>query len=423
MLFSLSHTDQRVDATLRHYLVRGTRTGERSRQFDRLVSTSTVRTKPPDTASPEEWELAARLKHEAERTARLDETPGAAARLTASRVLANSPRRSAPDKALLLDPKASLGAGAGGAEEFTVVIRATHRDGDVLGAGDAFRKVCELKRTLESSPGYEQACARVETKNSSGDPSRVDTYCSPAFSALDILGAYRHVGLRGVPLAFVATARAIVGLNDGIESVRRICETETGGGSELCDLRPGLGCDPAGCDGNLTASARACVIGRGLVEVCEWVRSAAPTDGEVAAVAAADVLGARVVDGGCESIDLVAAASVVKFGAVAARWSERSGGSPAMEALASPWTLLADRRFGEAGVRGDPRAETEVTPLAFRLAQKGTPGYAAATLWAKEVAGPIVESWGDGHMTASWRQMWALKLMGREYLWGDLCKK
>ena len=420
MLFSLSHTDQRVDATLRHYLVRGTRTGERSRQFDRLVSTSTVRTKPPDTASPEEWELAARLKHEAGRTARLDETPGAAARLTASRVLANSPRRSAPDKALLLDPKASLGGGAGGAEEFTVVIRATHRDGDVLGAGDAFRKVCELKRTLESSPGYEHACARVETKNSSGDPSHVDTYCSPAFSALDILGAYRHVGLRGVPLAFVTTARAIVGLNDGIESVRRICEAETGGGSELCDLRPGLGCDPAGCDGNLTASARACVIGRGLVEVCEWVRSAAPTDGEVAAVAAADVLGARVVDGGCENFDLVAAASVVKFGAVAARWSERSGGSPAMEALASPWTLLADRRFGEAGVRGDPRAETEVTRLAFRLAQKGTPGYAAATLWAKEVAGPIVESWGDGHMTASWRQMWALKLMGREYLWGDL---
>ena len=245
MLFSLSHTDQRVDATLRHYLVRGTRTGERSRQFDRLVSTSTVRTKPPDTASPEEWELAARLKHEAGRTARLDETPGAAARLTASRVLANSPRRSAPDKALLLDPKASLGGGAGGAEEFTVVIRATHRDGDVLGAGDAFLKVCELKRTLESSPGYVNACARVETKDLSGDPSRVDTYCSPAFSALDVLGAYRHVGLRGVPLAFVATARAIVGLNDGIESVRRICETETGGpNSAICG--PGSGATPRG---------------------------------------------------------------------------------------------------------------------------------------------------------------------------------
>ena len=139
-----------------------------------------------------------------------------------------------------------------------------------------------------------------------------------------VLGAYRHVGLRGIPLAFVTTARAIVGLNDGIESVRRICETETGGGSELCGLRPGLGCDPAGCDGNLTASARACVIGRGLVEVCDWVRSAAPTDGEVAAVAAADVLGARVVDGGCESIDLVAAASVVKFGAAGARRWRRS---------------------------------------------------------------------------------------------------
>ena len=61
-----------------------------------------------------------------------------------------------------------------------------------------------------------------------------------------------------------------------------------------------------------------------------------------------------------------------------------------------------------------------MTRLAFRLAPRGTPGYAAATRWAKEVAGPIVESWGDGEMTASWRHMWALKLMGREYLWGDL---
>ena len=84
MLFLLSHTHQRVDATLRHYLVRGTRTGERSRQFDRLVSTSTVTTEPPrGPASPEDVDFGASIDAEARRVERLDAvTPGAAARLT-----------------------------------------------------------------------------------------------------------------------------------------------------------------------------------------------------------------------------------------------------------------------------------------------------------------------------------------------------
>ena len=55
---------------------------------------------------------------------------------------------------------------------------------------------------------------------------------------------------------------------------------------------------------------------------------------------------------------------MIKFGAVAARWNERSGGALEMAALAAPWNLLADRRFGrgwrglgrrrEGEDRGDP---------------------------------------------------------------------
>lgn len=437
MLFLLSHTHQRVDATLRHYLVRGTRTGERSRQFDRLVSTSTVTTEPPrGPASPEDVEFGASIDAEARRVERLDAvTPGAAARLTASRVLADFPRRSAPDKALATDPKAGAWGGAGGAEEFTVIVRTSSRaaDGDVLGPR-ALRRVCELKRAIERSPGYGGACARVKEKTATSNQNQTGLAasskndrdgCAPAFSVFDVVSAYEHVGLRGVPLAFARTARAVLLLNEGIESVRRVCATRDSAGGVLCGLRPSLGCDPRGCDAKLDVTARACVVGNGLVEVCDWVRSAAPTEEEVKTVAWADFRpSTRILDDeGCEkgSFDPAAAASAIKFGAVAARWSERSGGALEMAALAAPWSLLADRRFGEAGADGSGRlARTEVTRLAFRLAPRGTPGYAAATRWAKEVAGPIVESWGDGEMTASWRHMWALKLMGREYLWGDL---
>ena len=60
-----------------------------------------------------------------------------------------------------------------------------------------------------------------------------------------------------------------------------------------------------------------------------------------------------------------------------------------MAALAAPWNLLADRRFGEAGADedDDARARTEVTRLAFRLAPRGTPGYAAAT-WQSTLPTP-----------------------------------
>ena len=439
MLFLLSHTHQRVDATLRHYLVRGTRTGERSRQFDRLVSTSTVTTEPPrGPASPEDVEFGTSIDAEARRVERLDaEFPGAAARLTASRVLADFPRRSAPDKALATDPKAGAWGGAGGAEEFTVIVKTSRAaaDGDAFGSR-ALRRVCELKRAIERSPGYGGACTRVKektaTKNQTHTPASASSEndrdgCAPAFSAFDVVSAYEHVGLRGVPLAFARTARAVLMLNDGIDSVRRVCSSRETAGGVLCGLRPSLGCDPRGCDAKLNVTARACVVGNGLVEVCDWIRSAAPTEEEVKTVAWADFRqSTSSQDEGCEkgSFDPASAASAIKFGAVAARWSERSGGTLEMAALAAPWSLLADRRFGEAGADGDDdaraRARTEVTRLAFRLAPKGTPGYAAATRWAKEVAGPIVESWGDGEMTASWRHMWALKLMGREYLWGDL---
>ena len=179
MLFLLSHTHQRVDATLRHYLVRGTRTGERSRQFDRLVSTSTVTTEPPrGPASPEDVEFGASIDAEARRVERLDaEFPGAAARLTASGLLADFPRRSAPDKALATDPKAGAWGGAGGAEEFTVIVRTSSRaaDGDVLGPR-ALRRVCELKRALERSPGYGGACARVKEKTATRNQNQ--TRCS-----------------------------------------------------------------------------------------------------------------------------------------------------------------------------------------------------------------------------------------------------
>ena len=293
MLFLLSHTHQRVDATLRHYLVRGTRTGERSRQFDRLVSTSTVTTEPPrGPASPEDVEFGASIDAEARRVERLDAvTPGAAARLTASRVLADFPRRSAPDKALATDPKAGAWGGAGGAEEFTVIVRTSSRaaDGDVLGPR-ALRRVCELKRAIERSPGYGGACARVKEKTATSNQNQTGLAasskndrdgCAPAFSVFDVVSAYEHVGLRGVPLAFARTARAVLLLNEGIESVRRVCATRDSAGGVLCGLRPSLGCDPRGCDAKLNVTARACVVGNGLVEVCDWIRSAAPTEEEV----------------------------------------------------------------------------------------------------------------------------------------------
>ena len=173
MLFLLSHTHQRVDATLRHYLVRGTRTGERSRQFDRLVSTSTVTTEPPrGPASPEDVEFGTSIDAEARRVERLDaEFPGAAARLTASRVLADFPRRSAPDKALAADPKAALGA-AGGAEEFTVIVKTSRAaaDGDAFGSR-ALRRVCELKRAIERSPGYGRRVHAVKGENRDKEPN------------------------------------------------------------------------------------------------------------------------------------------------------------------------------------------------------------------------------------------------------------
>ena len=439
MLFLLSHTHQRVDATLRHYLVRGTRTGERSRQFDRLVSTSTVTTEPPrGPASPEDVDFGASIDAEARRVERLDAvTPGAAARLTASRVLADFPRRSAPDKALATDPKAGAWGGAGGAEEFTIIVRTSRADGDAFGPR-ALRRVCELKRAIERSPGYGGACERIKERTATKNQTQNETQtasaassekdwdgCAPAFSAFDVVSAYEHVGLRGVPLAFARTARAVLQLNEGIESVRRVCASRDTAGGVLCGLRPSLGCDPRGCDAKLDVAARACVVGNGLVEMCDWVRSAAPTEEEVKTMARADFRPSTPSeDEGCDegSFDPAAAASAIKFGAVAARWNERSGGALEMAALAAPWNLLADRRFGEAGADwdDDARARTEVTRLAFRLAPRGTPGYAAATRWAKEVAGPIVESWGNGEMTASWRHMWALKLMGLEYLWGDL---
>ena len=252
MLFLLSHTHQRVDATLRHYLVRGTRTGERSRQFDRLVSTSTVTTEPPrGPASPEDVEFGTSIDAEARRVERLDaEFPGAAARLTASRVLADFPRRSAPDKALATDPKAGAWGGAGGAEEFTVIVKTSRAaaDGDAFGSR-ALRRVCELKRAIERSPGYGGACARVKektaTKNQTQTPAAASSEndrdgCAPAFSVFDVVSAYEHVGLRGVPLAFARTARAVLLLNDGIDSVRRVCASRDEQPAASC-----AGCGPA----------------------------------------------------------------------------------------------------------------------------------------------------------------------------------
>ena len=227
MLFLLSHTHQRVDATLRHYLVRGTRTGERSRQFDRLVSTSTVTTEPPrGPASPEDVEFGTSIDAEARRVERLDaEFPGAAARLTASRILADFPRRSAPDKALATDPKAGAWGGAGGAEEFTVIVKTSRAaaDGDAFGSR-ALRRVCELKRAIERSPGYGGACARVKEKTATKNQTQTAAAasskndrdgCAPAFSVFDVVSAYEHVGLRGVPLAFARTARAVLLLTMG----------------------------------------------------------------------------------------------------------------------------------------------------------------------------------------------------------------
>ena len=250
MLFLLSHTHQRVDATLRHYLVRGTRTGERSRQFDRLVSTSTVTTEPPrGPASPEDVEFGTSIDAEARRVERLDaEFPGAAARLTASRVLADFPRRSAPDKALATDPKAGTWGGAGGAEEFTVIVKTSRAaaDGDAFGSR-ALRRVCELKRAIERSPGYGGACERIKERTATKNQTQNETQtasaassekdwdgCAPAFSAFDVVSAYEHVGLRGVPLAFARTARAVLLLNDGIDSVRRVCSSRETAGGVLC---------------------------------------------------------------------------------------------------------------------------------------------------------------------------------------------
>ena len=377
MLFLLSHTHQRVDATLRHYLVRGTRTGERSRQFDRLVSTSTVTTEPPrGPASPEDVEFGTSIDAEARRVERLDAvTPGAAARLTASRVLADFPRRSAPDKALATDPKAGAWGGAGGAEEFTVIVR-TSRARRTATRLDLARFVgCASSRGRSSGPRGTEARARgsrrkprQRNKPKPPRPPRAKNDwdgCAPAFSAFDVVSAYEHVGLRGVPLAFARTARAVLMLNEGIDSVRRVCSSRETAGGVLCGLRPSLGCDPRGCDAKLDVAARACVVGNGLVEVCDWIRSAAPTEEEVKTVAWADFRQSTPSeDEGCEkgSFDPAAAASAIKFGAVAARWSERSGGTLEMAALAAPWSLLADRRFGEAGADGDDDARARRGP-------------------------------------------------------------
>ena len=288
---------------------------------------------------------------------------------------------------------------------------------------------CASSRGRSSGPRGTEARAsgsrreprrRIKPKTKPPRPPRaktIGTGCAPAFSAFDVVSAYEHVGLRGVPLAFARTARAVLQLNEGIESVRRVCASRHEAGGVLCGLRPSLGCDPRGCDAKLDVAARACVVGNGLVEMCDWIRSAAPTEEEVKTVAWADFRqSTSSQDEGCEkgSFDPASAASAIKFGAVAARWSERSGGALEMAALAAPWVssrIDASERLARTGDDDDARARTEVTRLAFRLAPRGTPGYAAATRWAKEVAGPIVESWGNGEMTASWRHMWALKLM------------
>ena len=195
MLFLLSHTHQRVDATLRHYLVRGTRTGERSRQFDRLISTSTVTTEPPrGPASPGDVDFGA-VHAEARRVEGLDAvTPGAAARLTASRVLADFPRRSAPDKALTTDPKAGAWGGAGGAEEFTVIVRTSRADGDAF---DLARFVgCASSRGRSSGPpGYGGACERIKERTAT-EPTQNETQtASAASSEKDWDGCARVLGL------------------------------------------------------------------------------------------------------------------------------------------------------------------------------------------------------------------------------------
>jgi hypothetical protein len=131
------------------------------------------------------------------------------------------------------------------------------------------------------------------------------------------------------------------------------------------------------------------------------------------------------------------------------RWAAE-GNHRRMVALAMPWSLLTDRWFGEgkltataaatAAVTAAAAATTapseilrsSVTRLVFRLNKHDTgtdrfTSLSPATTWVMDTAGPcIIEPWRahapDGALaaTATWRQLWAFREIGKATLRADV---
>ena len=458
------HTLRDIDTTLRHYVVRSDPAGERDHAVS-LLSRSDASSLRPTIASNRSALVGLLLRN------------GTNARRDGSSAFPRSAAvRDAPESTLErlhLDAVAGL-SGSGGADELHVLIRGHVHGGTreeessggegpgefddgVSGGRDVFdldvmRSVCQLKRQIETSPGFSDVCKTKE--NAENGPQEAVGgigHCAPAWSIFDIHAVYETIGLGHVLSAFVHIGRYTsearkYGGASFIVRARLLCshaktDEVSGSGAMLCELGAGLGCAPEGCSRELPASARVCVLAANYVEACDWIRSAAPSDDDMRVLAA--VPDAPIDGKGCGALNAADVRATLRLGAMFMRWAEveraHRSGSSAMSVLARPWMLLVDRWFGGRPGTADLLArstdshlQSYVTRIIFCLKNhaKGVErqhSISPATSWTMQIAGPrIIEKWRaqspDGTIaaTATWRQVWAFKEIGKATLWDDL---
>ena len=419
MVLAVVRTPQDIDATLKEYKVRGTLAGSRDLSAWMLSVSDASSTNP---SSPANTTFLAALEGEP-RAGREEEPEPGATSTVASAAPAFASHATAPKSSLEHSMQNALAGltGYGGADELHVLLtgatiassrgggsgRGSDRGSSAVGGGvsdgqigtgtdgdlgeqraisraagdnnttsdvfalDTLRSICELKRQIETSPGFSRVC-QTRPENTQGEGINIggsgQGHCAPTWSIFDIHALYETLGLGTVLQRFVDVGRMNIdalGVPHGgpgpLAKARHLCgrrvnvhadaagptlELEppwSGGeggseyysmkppldsstaGAELCELAE-LGCSPEGCSPAFSAESRICKVA-GYIEACEWMSAANPSTDDMRILAAVpdiplddDTKGKRGVEeggGSCEGLNLTDVHATLRLGAMA----------------------------------------------------------------------------------------------------------